>query len=194
MRKIVFDIETKNIFQDVGSNDPADLDISVVGLYDYETNAYLSFVEEEFEKMWQIFEKADLLITYNGDHFDIPLLNKYFKKAGRGDLSKLRSLDILKELRNAYGRRMKLDQVSEGTFGINKQGNGLEAVNWWRNGEIERVRKYCLEDVKLTKDVYEYAMKNKKLIFKEGPFTKEIKLETKHWEPVSEVKTKSLFG
>ena len=34
---------------------------------------------------------------------------------------------------------------------------------------------------------------NKKLIFKEGPFTKEIKLETKHWEPVSEVKTKSLF-
>ena len=194
MRKIVFDIETKNIFQDVGSNDPADLDISVVGLYDYETNAYLSFVEEEFEKMWQILEKADLLITYNGDHFDIPLLNKYFKKAGRGDLSKLRSLDILKELRNAYGRRMKLDQVSEGTFGINKQGNGLEAVNWWRNGEIERVRKYCLEDVKLTKDVYEYAMKNKKLIFKEGPFTKEIKLETKHWEPVSEVKTKSLFG
>ncbi|OHA99679.1 MAG: hypothetical protein A3H52_02335 [Candidatus Zambryskibacteria bacterium RIFCSPLOWO2_02_FULL_39_26] len=193
MRKIVFDIETKNIFQDVGSNDPADLDISVVGLYDYETNTYQSFIEEEFEKMWQILEKADLLITYNGDHFDIPLLNKYFKKAGRGDLSKLRSLDILKELRNAYGRRMKLDQVAEGTFGINKQGNGLEAVNWWRNGEIERVRKYCLEDVKLTKDVYEYAMKNKKLIFKEGPFTKEIKLETKHWEPVSEVKTKSLF-
>ena len=193
MRKIVFDIETKNIFQDVGSNDPADLDISVVGLYDYETNTYQSFIEEEFEKMWQILEKADLLITYNGDHFDIPLLNKYFKKAGRGDLSKLRSLDILKELRNAYGRRMKLDQVAEGTFGINKQGNGLEDVNWWRNGEIERVRKYCLEDVKLTKDVYEYAMKNKKLIFKEGPFTKEIKLETKHWEPVSEVKTKSLF-
>jgi len=121
MRKIVFDIETKNIFQDVGSNDPADLDISVVGLYDYETNTYQSFIEEEFEKMWQILEKADLLITYNGDHFDIPLLNKYFKKAGRGDLSKLRSLDILKELRNAYGRRMKLDQVAEGTFGINKE-------------------------------------------------------------------------
>lgn len=193
MRKIVFDIETKNIFQDVGSNDPVDLDISLVGLYDYETNAYHTFLEEEFDKMWDIIEKAEMLITYNGDHFDIPLLNKYFKKSGRGDLSQFRSLDILKEIRNAYGRRMKLDQIAEGTFGINKSGNGLEAVTWWRSGEIDKIKKYCLDDVKITKDVYEYAMKNKKLVFKEGPFTKEIKLDTKHWDPIPEIKTQSLF-
>jgi DEAD/DEAH box helicase domain-containing protein len=88
---------------------------------------------------------------------------------------------------------MKLDQIAEGTFGIHKSGNGLEAVAWWRSGEVDKIRKYCLDDVKITKDVYEYALKNKKLIFKEGPFTKEIKLETKHWEPVEEIKTQSLF-
>lgn len=88
---------------------------------------------------------------------------------------------------------MKLDQVAEGTLGINKSGNGLDAIVWWRNGEIEKIKKYCLDDVKITKDVYEYALKNKKLIFKEGPFTKEIKLDTKHWEPVLEIKTQSLF-
>ncbi|HBD24801.1 MAG: hypothetical protein A2566_00110 [Candidatus Zambryskibacteria bacterium RIFOXYD1_FULL_40_13] len=193
MKKIVFDIETKNIFQDVGSSDPVDLDISLVGLYDYETNTYDSFLEDDFERLWNILEKAEVLITYNGDHFDIPLLNKYYKKAGRGDLSKIRSLDLLKEIKNSYGRRMKLDQIAEGTFGIGKSGNGLEAVAWWRSGEIEKIRKYCLDDVRITKDVYEYALKNKKLIFKEGPFMKEIKLDTKHWEPVSEVKTQSLF-
>jgi DEAD/DEAH box helicase domain-containing protein len=134
-----------------------------------------------------------MFITYNGDHFDIPLLNKYYKKASRGDLTKIRSLDILKEIKNTYGRRMKLDQIAEGTFGKAKDANGLMAVTWWRQGEIEKIRKYCLEDVHITKDVYEYAMKNKKLIFVEGPFTKEIKLETKHWEPVVEVKTQSLF-
>lgn len=193
MKKIVFDIETKNIFQDVGSNDPVDLDISIVGLYDYETDSYKSFTQEEFGEMWEIIGKADLLITYNGDHFDIPLLNKYYKKAGLGDLNQIRSLDILKEIKNTYGRRMKLDQIAEGTFGAHKSGNGLEAVVWWKKGEIDKIRKYCLDDVKITKDVYEYAIKNKKLIFKEGPFTKEIKLDTKHWEPVSEVKTQSLF-
>ncbi len=193
MKKVVFDIETKNIFQDVGSNDPVDLDISLVGLYDYDTNAYTSYLQEEFDEMWKIIGKADMLITFNGDHFDIPLLNKYYKKAGLGDLTKIRSLDLLKEIRNAYGRRMKLDQIAEGTFGINKPGNGLEAVAWWRTGEIEKIRKYCLSDVKITKDVYEHALKNNKLLFKEGPFTKEIKLDTKHWEPIAEIKTQSLF-
>ncbi len=193
MRKVVFDIETKNIFQDVGSNNSVDLDISVVGLYDYETNKFESFVEEEFEKMWPYFEKAETLITFNGNSFDIPLLNKYFLKSNRRDISKIYSLDIFKEVKNTSGRWLKLDKIAEGTFGINKIGNGLEAVTWWRNGEVDKVRKYCLEDVKITKDVYEYAMKNKKLMFKEGQFTKEIKLETKHWEPVSEIKTKSLF-
>jgi DEAD/DEAH box helicase domain-containing protein len=193
MKKIVFDIETKNIFQDVGSNDPVDLDISLVGLYDYETNKYETFIEEEFDKMWPYFQKAEQLITFNGEHFDIPLLNKYYKKAGLGDLTQVNSLDLLKEVRNSYGRRMKLDQIAQGTFGINKSGNGLEAVAWWRSGEIDKIRKYCIDDVKITKDVYEFAMKNKKIMFKEGPFTKEIKLDVKHWEPVSEVKTQSLF-
>ncbi len=193
MKKIVFDIETRNIFQDVGSSDPVDLDISLVGTYDYETNTYDSFLQEDLPRLWPLIEKADMLITYNGDHFDIPLLNKYYKRDGRGDLRKIRSLDLLKEIKNSYGRRMKLDQVAEGTFGVHKSGNGLEAVVWWQAGEIEKIRKYCLDDVKITKDVYEFAMKNKKLIFKEGPFTKEIKLDTKHWEPVEEVKTMSLF-
>jgi len=193
MKKIVFDIETKNIFQDVGSNRPEDLDISVVGVYDYETGQYQSFTQEEFPAMWEIFKKSSMLITFNGDHFDIPLLNKYYKKAGLGDLNEIYSLDLLKEIRNSYGRRMRLDQIAEGTFGINKSGNGLEAVTWWRQGEIEKIRKYCLDDVKITKDVYEYAIKNKKLLFKEGPFKKEIKLDTKHWEPVSQLKTQSLF-
>lgn len=193
MRKIVFDIETKNFFPDVGSNDPADLDISLVGIYDYDRNVYESFIEEEFPKLWDVLDKTDMLVSFNGDHFDIPILNKYYKKAERGDLLKIRSLDVLKEIRQSYGRRMKLDQIAEGSLGINKSGQGGEALVWWKNGEVERVRKYCLDDVRITKDVYEYALKNKKLMFKEGPFTKEIKLDVKHWEPVSEIKTQSLF-
>ena len=193
MRKIVFDIETKNIFQDVGSRNPEDLDISVVGLYDFETNKYQTFLQEEFEAMWEIFKKTDLMITFNGEYFDIPLLNKYYRKAGLGDLKQIRSLDIFKEIKQTSGRWLKLDKIAMGTFGINKSGDGFDAVKWWNEGKVEEIKKYCLDDVKITKDVYEFAIKNKKLIFKEGPFTKEIKLDTKHWEPVPEVKTQSLF-
>ena len=46
MRKIVFDIETTNFFTDTGSSDPASLDMSVVCIYDYETDKYSSYTKE----------------------------------------------------------------------------------------------------------------------------------------------------
>ena len=94
MRKIIFDCETSNIFTDVGSSDARDLDISVVCIYDSETDKYSAYFQEELKDLWPILEKADLLIGFNSDHFDIPLLNKYYS----GDLTKFKSLDLLKEI------------------------------------------------------------------------------------------------
>ncbi|MCC6448865.1 MAG: ribonuclease H-like domain-containing protein [Chitinophagaceae bacterium] len=178
MRKLVFDIETKNIFSDVGSSNPADLDISVVGVYDYENDTYKAYVESEFKDLWRVIENSDLLIGYNSDHFDIPLLNKYYP----GDLKKIKSLDLLAEIRKSLGRRIKLDEIAEATLGKNKSAHVLEATVWWKNGEFEKVKKYCLDDVKITKDVYEYALKNSKLMYKNGGKLMEIKIDTSSWE------------
>ncbi len=120
MRKIVFDLETKNIFQDVGKNDPTLLDMSLVGVWDSETNKYRCYMEDELKDLWPIIERADILIGYNSDHFDIPLLNKYYP----GDLTKIKSIDLLKEIRNVSGRRFKLDHIAEGTLNINKSPGG----------------------------------------------------------------------
>jgi hypothetical protein len=184
MRKIVFDIETRNIFSEVGSADPTALDISVVGIHDSETDSYTSYLQEDLPRLWPILERADMLIGYYSEHFDLPLLNKYYP----GDLSKIKHLDILKEIRKSYGRGMKLDQLAEGTLGKKKSGHGLDAIKWWRAGEIEKIRSYCLDDVRITKEIYEYAIANQKLIFKEGPQLKEIPLNTSDWETPSENK------
>jgi hypothetical protein len=182
MRKIVFDIETKNIFQDVGKNDPTLLDLSLVGVYDSETNKYTSYLEDELNQLWPIIEKADVLIGYNSDHFDIPLLNKYYP----GDLTKIKSIDLLKEIQKSIGRRMRLDHVAEGTLNVNKSGHGLQAITWWKQGEIEKIRQYCLDDVKITKKLYEYALKNNKLKYKDAGRKIDIPIDTKGWEEVSE--------
>lgn len=178
MRKITFDLETKNFFQDVGSNDPADLDISVLCIHDSATDEYSSYFEKDFNKLWPIIEQADMLITWNGEHFDIPILNKYYP----GDLSKIKSLDLMKEVQKILGRRLKLDSVGEATLGKNKTGHGSDAVHWWQNGEIDKLIAYCIEDVKLTKDLYDYALTNKSLKYKELGSLKEIKLDTSAWE------------
>jgi uncharacterized protein YprB with RNaseH-like and TPR domain len=178
MRKIVFDIETRNMFQDVASNDPRDLDISVVCIYDYATDTYQSFLQEDFGKLWPILEHADCLITFNGDHFDIPLLDKYYP----GDLTKIKSVDILKEVKDAIGFRVKLDSIAQATLGHGKSGHGLEAITWWKNGEIEKLKKYCIDDVKVTREIYEYAMKNGTLKYKDGSTNKEFKIDTSKWD------------
>lgn len=184
MRKIVFDIETKNVFADVGKNDPSLLDLALIGIYEFETDTYSHYLEEDLPKLWPILERADILIGFNSDHFDIPLLNKYYP----GDLSKIKSLDILKEIQQSYGRRMKLDQLAEGTLNKNKSGHGLDAIQWWKQGLIDKVRDYCLDDVKITKEIYDYALANNKLIFKEGGKLNEIKLNTANWEMPNENK------
>jgi DEAD/DEAH box helicase domain-containing protein len=180
LKRVVFDIETKNIFSDVGQNNPAALDISVVGAYDSESSSYRAFIEEEFGDLWRIIERADILIGFNSDHFDIPLLNKYYP----GDLTKIKSLDILSEIKNSFGRRMKLDQIAEGTLGRNKTAHGLMATEWWKKGEYQKVKDYCLQDVKITKEIYDYAIANNKLFFKEGGKNIEIPLDTSNWEKI----------
>lgn len=178
MRKIVFDIETKNVFQDVGKNDPALLDLSLVAIHDSESDAYASYLEEELPKLWPILEQADMLIGFNSDHFDIPLLNKYYP----GDLTRIKSIDLLKEIKNATGKRYKLDNIAEATLGERKSGNGLEAITWWKNGEIEKVKKYCIQDVKVTKGIYDFARKYGKLKYKDLGEVREIPLDTSSWE------------
>ena len=174
----MFDIETSNIFDDVGSNDPVKLDISVVGVYDSESDEYKAFEVEEFDKMWPLFENADMLIGYNSNHFDIPLLNKYYP----GDLTKIKSLDLLAEIKESFGRRLKLESVAQATLGEGKSGHGLEATKWWKEGKKDLVKKYCLDDVRITKEVYDYAHKNKQLKYMDFGEERIIKLDTKDWE------------
>ena len=178
MRAITFDIETANWITDTGSNDPADLTIAIVCIHDSETGEYSSYLENELQKLWPILERTDLLIGYNSDHFDIPLLNKYYP----GDLTKIKSLDLMVEVQKAMGRRLKLDTLAEGTLNDKKlDGKGGQSIVWWRNGEVEKVREYCIKDVKLTRDLFDYAMKNKLLKYKELGKLRDVKLDTSKW-------------
>jgi DEAD/DEAH box helicase domain-containing protein len=177
MRHITLDIETKNIFEDVGANDPSLLDISVVCIHDSQDNSFQSYLEQDLNKLWQIIEHADALITWNGDHFDIPLLNKYYP----GDLTHIKSIDLMKEVQKTLGRRLKLDTVGQATLGRAKSGHGLDAIEWWKNGEIDKIIKYCIEDVRLTRDLFDYAEKNGHLKYTDLGSIKEIKLDTSSW-------------
>ena len=180
MKVVTFDIETIGDFR--GNGDFSNLEVTVVGIHDSETKKYSSFLRDELQHLWPVFERADVLVGYNSDHFDIPILNKYYV----GDLGKIKSVDLLKEIRNVLGRRLKLDNVAEATLGKGKISDGLEAIGWWKNGEFEKVREYCLDDVRITRELYDYAKKHKSLKYKDFDGPREIKLDPSSWEKVAE--------
>jgi len=177
MRTIIFDIETQNTFDEVGSSNPADLDISVVCIYDSETDEYMSFLEDELDALWPILEAADRIVGYNSEHFDLPLLNKYYM----GDLSKIHHIDLMRDIQEVIGRRIKLDDIASATLGTKKSADGLQAVLWWKQGNIEDIVKYCIQDVKVTKGVFDHAVENGFLYFIFNGAKTKIPLEMSYW-------------
>ncbi len=189
MRTVVFDIETANWLTDTGTSDVTDLDIAVVGFYDSADDAYKCYTVAELTELWPVLERTDVLVGYNSDHFDIPLLNKYYP----GDLTRIKSVDILKEVHAILGRRLRLDTIAEATLGVKKIGDGAQSLKWWRAGEVEKVRAYCLKDVEITKRVFDYALEKGSLKYKDLGATREIKLDTSKWlVPASTPMTYSL--
>lgn len=182
MKKLTFDIETTNTFDEVGSPNPADLDIAVVCVHDDETDEMTHYFKEDFHKLWPLIEQADMLISYNGDHFDIPLLNKYYAS----DLAQIKSLDLLVEIKKTLGRRIKLDDVASATLGQKKSADGLQSIVWWRQGKIDEVVAYCKQDVVVTKNVYDFAMQNGFVLYEKNGVKEEIKLDTTNWEKPAE--------
>ncbi len=81
---------------------------------------------------------------------------------------------------------MRLQSLAEATLGVGKSGNGLEAVEWWQKGEVEKVRNYCMDDVKITRDIYDYAVKHGKLKYKDLGGAREFKIDTKEWTKMPE--------
>jgi DEAD/DEAH box helicase domain-containing protein len=160
-REVVLDIETQNTFQDVGAYNPSLLKISFIGCYFYETDTFEGFFEEDLPKLWPKLERVDRVIGYNLIGFDYPCMQTYYS----GDIMRLPTVDLLAEINQRLGYRIKLDDVAQATLGVGKSGHGLMAVEYWRKGELDKLRDYCFQDVRVTRDVYDYALQNGHVVF-----------------------------
>ena len=162
LQEIVLDIETQNIFER-GNRDATKLRISYVGIYDYGTGEYEGFFEQDLPKLWRKLEHCDRIIGYNTKGFDIPVMNAVYP----GDLFKIPQLDMMEEVQKHLGFRLKLDDLAHATLGVGKSGSGLDAVKYWEAGELDKLAAYCLQDVKVTRQLYEYGRMNGNLCFVE---------------------------
>jgi DEAD/DEAH box helicase domain-containing protein len=158
----VFDVETQLSAREVGGWHRADrMRISVAVLYISAEDRFLSFEEDRIDQLIERLFGLDLVIGFNNKRFDNKVLSAYTNR----NLSALPSLDILEEITNQLGYRLSLDRLAEHTLGIKKSGDGLLALQWFKQGKIREITQYCTKDVQLTRNLFLHGFEKKHLLF-----------------------------
>lgn len=158
---IVLDLETQKTFNDVGRSNLHKLKVSVVGIYDYAADQYRTYGESEIMALEDRLKSAELIIGFNIRRFDFCVLEPYLFTP----IAQFPVLDLLEEIEKVRGHRVSLQSVAQATLGIAKSGQGLDAVQLFHDGKMEELKRYCLDDVRLTKEIYEHGLRESRVYF-----------------------------
>lgn len=158
---LVLDLETQRSFKDVGKQNLHKLRISVVGTFDYLTQTYEIYEEKDLLKLERRLRETELLVGFNVRRFDLPVLAPYLF----APVENLPVLDLLETVEKVRGHRASLDSIAQPTLKLRKSGTGIDALALYQAGKMEELKRYCLDDVRLTKEVYDYGRENGKIYF-----------------------------
>jgi len=178
---IVFDLETQKSFDEVGGYaNTSMLKVSVNGVWDYRERTLRAWREKDLINWESHLKECELLIGFNSRKFDCAVLQPYFPYF---DLDKIPHLDLLESVYTILGFRLKLQSLVTATLGEGKSGSGLDALEFFRAGQWEKLEKYCLDDVRLTRDLFEYGVRHGRVWYPEGQKMREIKVDWRKWIP-----------
>jgi DEAD/DEAH box helicase domain-containing protein len=156
---VVIDLETKHTFREF--SEPGQLGITVAAVFDFKNQRQDIFTEKEITKLFPILENSSYVIGYNIDSFDLPVLQPYYP----GKIDHFKTFDILVDIKNIIGRRLALNDVIRATLDKHKTGHGLEAIDFYKEGKWVELKKYCMDDVMLTKELFDFGVKNGKISY-----------------------------
>ena len=189
---LVFDIETQKSFQEVGGKSRANflekLKVSVVGTYDYLTDEFKAYEESEMMMLEQRLQKVGLLAGFNSRRFDLPVLQPYLFMKGES----IPHLDLLDDIEQARGHRASLDSIARPTLKQHKSGSGKDALVLFKENRMEELKNYCLDDVRLTRAILEYGIREGKVLFTSTWDYKTYEIPVTWQKQVDEILTKAI--
>jgi DEAD/DEAH box helicase domain-containing protein len=158
MNIVVFDLETQNLFEDVGGrNNIGALKVSCGVTWSSVRNDYKVYWEKDVPELIAELKSAGLVVGFNIKGFDYKVLLPY---APNERLQFLPTVDIMDDLFHTLSFRVSLDSVAQATLGARKSADGKQAVAWWREGNLEDLAEYCKLDVDATRRIYEFGCEN----------------------------------
>ncbi|MCL4181002.1 MAG: ribonuclease H-like domain-containing protein [Verrucomicrobia bacterium] len=164
MKNIVyFDLETQKSADEVGGWDRvSQMRMSVGVLYGTAWGEYRIYDEARVHHLIAELQRADLVVGFNHLRFDYEVLHYYTPI----DLRQLPTLDLLVEIQKQLQHRLSMDAIAVATLGVEKTTDGLQALQWFREGRLVEIAEYCCYDVKITRLIHEYGAQHKQLFYR----------------------------
>ncbi len=161
---LFFDVETQRSAEEVGGwKNISAMRIALAVTYDLQKGEYRTYFEKDVDKLIIELLTADLVVGFNLDRFDIEVLRGYTTT----DLSKIKTLDMLKVIYRKLGFRIGLGHLAEATLGESKTANGFQSLKWFKEGRLDLIEQYCKKDVEITKRLFEYGREQGHLLYRD---------------------------
>lgn len=157
MNIVYFDLESQKLFAEVSGRDPGKLLLACGVTWSTARNDFAVYWEKDAPALIAELKAADRVIGFNIVSFDYEVLKPY---APNENFRAFRSTDMLQDIFRALGFRLSLDSIAKATLGATKTADGIKSVEWFRNGELDKVAEYCKADVDITRRVYEFGRDN----------------------------------
>ncbi|RPJ23472.1 MAG: helicase [Chloroflexi bacterium] len=157
MNIVYFDLESQKIFQEVGGRDASKLLLACGVTWSTARNDFAVYWEKDVSQLVAELKSADRVIGFNIISFDYEVLRPY---AVHENFRAFRSTDMLQDIYRTLNFRLSLDSIARATLGTTKTADGLQSVQWFRDGELDKVAEYCKSDVDITRRVYEFGRDN----------------------------------
>ncbi|MGQ9492853.1 MAG: ribonuclease H-like domain-containing protein [Anaerolineae bacterium] len=159
---VYFDLETQHTIDEVGGrSNVRNLGMAAAVTYNTMLAAYHRYTEEQVQELIQELKSAELVVGYNILEFDYEVLCAYSNES----LAKLPTVDMMEHLARRLGFRPSLQSIATATLGVQKSAHGLQAIQWYRQGLMDKVLDYCQHDVEITKQLYEYGQRHKMVYY-----------------------------
>ena len=165
-RYMVLDVETRLSAAEVGGwNHAGRMGVSVAVLYDSAgeggAGSFSVYTQDAIPALTERLRAADAVVGFNSWRFDYAVLQPF--AAYR--LKDLPSIDLLQRIQDTLSYRVRLDNVAQATLGEPKSADGLQALQWWKEGNMEAIAAYCRKDVDITRRVYLYGLERGYVLF-----------------------------
>jgi len=154
--EVYYDVETQLSADEVGGwNNIHLMRVSLAVSWSVK-DLFRLWEEASVAEMIEYLGRFEKIVSFNGDRFDSQVLSHY----GKVQTINLHSFDVMVDLSRRLGHRVSLDSVAQATLGLGKSADGITALRWWKEKQIELLAEYCRKDVQVLIDVVSFGRIN----------------------------------